>query len=437
MVTATLAWLASNLTHAWRVSQCVMVRDNCTWIIKWSSCLVFGFVLCSTATAQNRDDNFSYSASNGRMTIEKLPEDRGWTYGESPADRFLKQVVKSTWIRLEYMQWNFQSPGEVILGSDVRGVPDPTQLFPVFSLPGAVTPFGFATVPDLGAINFRSINGVRGTIGLPLSGGTFEASIFSFAEAGTTIDRSAELGLPLDPADTPDGLPIFIGNSTFTNGQIAIGMGATNIFLYDEAYSTTMTSDIWGYEFDFVWDTSGPGEGIKFQPIFGFRHIDTQEKVSQVGVFDALGLLPPLTTTIDSQTENKIYAPQLGLRMQLVHRWFTVGLDSKVGFGVNSYEAFTDIVNLRTVNDDLLTNDSRTVFSPIGDFRVYGRFKVTENFSLNIGYNIIVMAKITRPQHNIFYNDNGVGTPVAVVQQTAFENMHYSGLTIGGEIRWR
>ena len=405
--------------------------------------LIFALSLFTiqTANAQTNNNavgNYDYSVSNGRMTIEQLPADRGWTYGESPADRFLKQVVKSTWVRLEYMQFSFEPPGVVILGSDVRGVPDPTQLFPVFSAPGAATPFGFATVPDLGPINFRSINGVRGTIGLPVSVGTFEASIFSFQEARDNINRTPELGLPFDPADTPNGLPIFVGNSTFTNGQIAIGTGATNIFLYDEAYTATMTSEIWGYEFDFVWDTSGPGEGFKIQPIFGFRHIDTQEKVSQVGTFNGLDLLPDLVSTIDAQTENKIYAPQLGLRMSLVHRWFTIGMDAKVGFGINSYESFTDVNNLRAEGDPrVLTNDSETVFSPIGDFRVYGKFKVTQYFSLSVGYNILVMAKITRPQHNIFYNDNGIGLNAGLVQQTAFQNIHYQGLTLGGEFRWR
>ena len=288
---------------------------------------------------------------------------------------------------------------------------------------------------DLGAVSLRDNNGQRTTLGIPLTFGSFEAGFFTFKEARGRTNRDFELGPRRDPAS----LQFSIATSTLTSGQVG-----TNIFLYDESFEARFTSDLWGMEYNFVFNSPYVAEGFTLQPILGFRTLDIQERLTQVGSFAGFDInnnpteVPSLVTTIDSRAENKIYAPQLGLRMQMVHRWFTLGFEPKIGFGANVFDADVTVEQLRSSTDPtVVTRLSETAFSPIGDFKFYASIPVTDNFTLFVSYQSFLVAKVSRPHDNILYNDNGPTSLAGIVVREAHDNMDYRGYTIGGELRWK
>ena len=366
---------------------------------------------------------------------QRLPA--GSIYEATAFKSFLSQVVKNSWFRLEYMSWGFKDPNDAALGSDlilldaVNG--DPRLPFDVTINNNVVSR---AEVADLSQVTLRDNNGIRGTVGIPLTFGTVEASIFSFKEARGKTNRDFELG----PRRDLTSLQFNIATSTLSNGQVG-----TNIFLYDRAFEARYTSDLWGMEYNFVFEPRSPGgEGFRMQPIVGFRTLDIQERLVQEGAFAGFDInnnatvTPALVTTIDSRSENKIYAPQLGLRMEMVHRWFTLGFEPKIGFGANVFDADVTVQQLRSATDPtIFTQISNTKFSPIGDFKLYTSIPVTEDFSLFASYQFVMTAKVLRPHDSIFYNDNGPTNLAAIIVREAFDNMYYRGYTIGGEWRWK
>jgi len=364
------------------------------------------------------------------IVTDRFPEDVGGLYGESPLDAYLSQIVKDSWVRLEYLSWTYQRPGETILGSPIQGVRDPRVDFPVTV---GVTQVGFAHVENLGSLNLRDEQGLRATLGIPTNTGTFEANIFSFQEGRTGMEEVIN-----PPAvGQPVGVTLFdfIATSTYTNGQVG-----PNLFLYDESFRANFTSDFWGAEANFVFDPLTPGPGFNVRSLFGFRFVDLQERLSQVGVFDQNGFLQtPQISTIDSIAKNRVYAPQIGLRAEYVNRWFTIGFEPKIAFGVNVYKAQVLADKIRSPGDPaVLTKATNEKFAPIGEFQVNGRVHVSRNFSLFVSYQILIAAGITRPHENIFYNDFGSTAPLTgIVVKPAFENMVIQGLSVGGELRFR
>ena len=70
-----------------------------------------------------------YGAGPDGLVTEQISGDRGFDYADTPVDRFLTAAAKSTWIRLEYLSWEFDGPGRTLLGSAVAGETDPSQPF--------------------------------------------------------------------------------------------------------------------------------------------------------------------------------------------------------------------------------------------------------------------------------------------------------------------
>lgn len=67
---------------------------------------------------------------------EMLPEDR-FSRAESPLDRFLKQSIKQTYGRFDYLNWNISNPGEGVIGGpgkkllDGEGFQTPSYIDPI------------------------------------------------------------------------------------------------------------------------------------------------------------------------------------------------------------------------------------------------------------------------------------------------------------------
>ncbi len=365
-----------------------------------------------------------YGAGPDGLITEQISGDRGWDYEDTPADRFLSAVAKSTWIRIEYLQWNFEGPGRELMGSSVSGIVDPSDPFQVTIAGEPHT----AQVPTTEALHFRNVQGIRGTIGLPTNAGTFEANYFAFQRSRSSQFLAVA---PVDPL-APE-LQIQYVTSTFLNGQ-----PSNNLFFYDASFQFFQNTRMFGAEAN--WIANSPYDtGFLVRPLAGFRYIDTREQLFQRGTFDQQGILSPaLVSDINSDVTNRVYAPQLGVRFEWADQWFTLGFEPKVAFGVNQYDATVRTDRLRSPGDPtVITTASGNHFAPIGDFSVYGKIHLRDNFSLFVSYQIMVANGISRPADNIFYNDNGAAQPAGIVVDPGFQRMVWQGLTVGGEVRFR
>ncbi len=377
------------------------------------------------------DGNQQYGPGPDRLITERIPSENGGFYEDTPVDRFLKNVAKSTWIRLEYMQFTFDDPGHTVLGSRVAGEVDPTRPFraTVSDQPATVR------VPTTSALHFKDIQGLRGTIGLPTSIGSFEASFLAFDRA-----HANEKQIVPPPGDLTGASPVLnpsaqiqIATSTLVNGQLG-----TNLFLYDTSFQIFQNSQFFGAEAN--WIGKSPYEdGLVVAPMAGFRYIDFHERLFQRGEFSQLGTLdPPLFSEINSDANNRVFAPQIGMRFEFVQPRYTLGVEPKVGLGVNIYDADVSTVRLRSFGDPRVsTSKSGAHLATVGDLSMYGKFHVHDNFSLKVSYQIMVAGGMSRPANNILYNDNGPSQPAAIVVDPSFRSMFWQGFTVGGEFRFR
>ncbi|MEX1230689.1 MAG: BBP7 family outer membrane beta-barrel protein [Planctomycetaceae bacterium] len=359
------------------------------------------------------------------IAIRQLPEDRGWGYQDTPADRLLKDVARDSWIRIEYLNWDFERPGDTLLGEPVQFIDNPRIPFDVFA--GGVL-IGQARVPDTNDIRLSDVNGIRGTFGIPTTMGDFEANFFGFQnEKHLSVARDL-------PSDIPPELGTFVGTSTLVNGALG-----DNIFLYDNSFQAEWESKIWGTEANFIISPDRGGEGLKLRPMGGFRYINIREGLNQRGVFDSFGFLAPLTSTIESQTNNNIYGPQIGLRAELVHRWFTFAVEPKVMLGMNSYQDSVTTTALRSFADPTVkTTASDTDVAAGAELGVNARIRLTDSLFLTVGYNLLWFGNVQRPHEIIRYNDNGpFPNPPDVVTNPNRGDMRLQGLSVGGEFRFR
>ena len=365
-----------------------------------------------------------FSDSNG-IAIGQLPEDRGWGYQDTAADRLLKDVVRDSWIRIEYLNWTFERPGDTLLGAPVQNIDNPRNPFDVFA--GGVL-IGQARVPDTNDIRLTNVNGIRGTLGIPTTMGDFEANFFGF-------ENAKHLSVADDlPSPSPPDLGNFVATSTLVNGAVG-----DNLFLYDSSFQTDWQTRIWGTEANFIINPDMEGEGLHIRPMGGFRYINIRENMNQVGVFDGFGTIAPLTSTIESRTDNNIYGPQIGIRTELVHRWFTLAVEPKLMLGMNTYQDSVKTVSLRSFADPTVeTTASDTDIAAGAELGLNARIRLSDNVNLTVGYNLLWFGNMQRPHEIIRYNDNGpLPNPPDVVTNPNRGDIVLQGLSVGGEILFR
>jgi hypothetical protein len=230
--------------------------------------------------------------------------------------------------------------------------------------------------------------------------------------------------------DTPGiqatvGLPMTFGSfelSGFLLGQASVDVLASNFEGESDTFVTRFTSDVWGADLNFVMDPYMPGEGFKCRPMGGFRYFAIQESMK----------IPGETSSGDpwakSETFNNIVAPQFGVRFELVHRWFTIGAEPKVGFGVNTILTEIRDKGLFDVNDAHRETEFETAFAPYGDFDVYARIPCGEHFSLFVSYNLVVMAGVSRPFDAMTFSSSD-----GFQQDQDTRSYRMEGYTLGGE----
>lgn len=324
--------------------------------------------------------------------------------------------------RTEYLMWDFRRPGDVLLGAPQFGVADPRSPRQIFdNSTNPATLLGVAKVPSLDSMTLDHNNGVRGVFGIPLVFGSFEASVYGFNKAQSVLEDKTLNGTVAQP---------FLGTTTYVNGALG-----DNIFLYNDSFRAVFNSRLWGSEANFFIDGTDNGL-LFFQTMVGFRYLDFREDLKQTGSFVSPAI-PDIVTNIDSFTKNQMYIPQIGLRTTLDAEFASISLDTKFGLGANNHEQAVQTYHLRSLGDPLIRWQSEaTNIVPMIDLGVTGKLRLSPNVLLTAGYNLIFVSNITRPQDNIYYNDNGpLPNLPAVSLKTHRQDMVFNGFSVGCEIR--
>ncbi|MFG0334425.1 MAG: BBP7 family outer membrane beta-barrel protein, partial [Maioricimonas sp. JB049] len=229
------------------------------------------------------------------------------------------------------------------------------------------------------------------------------------------------------------------------------GIPGATVLLNDAGLTASFTSQLWGADANIYFDYKAPRLGWRVQPLLGFRHTEYEENVGVIGLFDNRSGLDPTSPVLATPIERRIwsnannfrYGLQTGFRSEFAHEHFTLGVEPKVTFGANYYQAEVMTNNLRNstfpvVVDDPATRSSvdKTEFAPTFDLGVYGKLHLTDYFHLRVGYTFVWMGNIARADRVIYYNDLGTGNPPAVAARADTTDMWLQALTIGGEFRF-
>ncbi|HCD01243.1 MAG TPA: hypothetical protein DER64_12005, partial [Planctomycetaceae bacterium] len=210
-----------------------------------------------------------------------LSQDRGWGYQDTHLDRILNSVVRNSWIRLDYMLFQTRRPGNHILGADDPMVDN--ERLP-FNVSAGGTVIGQATVPSIDNIRLKNINGMRGTVGLMLSGGALEANVWGLKENSSKFLMTGlgAQGFGTTDAGGPPADPVFAATTVNKFGEPLGG----EAFLYDHSFGARYVQDVWGTGINYIRNDANVGEGFRMMPILGFRYLEVNEGLFQTGVFN-------------------------------------------------------------------------------------------------------------------------------------------------------
>lgn len=368
----------------------------------------------------------------GAPCPEPLPG-MGQGIGKEPAFR-------GSYFRAEYLDWNIESPGDILLGSPIAGVGNPRDLFPVTDPFGTL--IGAATVPSTRDLSLDGNNGFRGTIGIELfRGGAIELGGFVLEKA---YSADGEFGLlnrviaftpaptPTVPNPVPILLPRLVATSTLVSGQIG-----NNLETYNNSYQSVYESQLASAEIATVFDYFD-GTFLTIKGLVGFKYVRLKESLEQEGVFTDTILGQDLVSEIDSFTANNIYGGMVGFRAEAAWSRLTIGVQPRFGLGANSFHASVRTNNFRSLADgERITSDGKTEVLPMFDLGVYARFAVTKSLSLKVGYDLMWLGQVTRPEDNIFYNSEGpFPTPPDIRVNVQKHNLRIDGVSAGGELRF-
>ncbi len=401
-----------------------------------------------------------------RTVFEELPDDSGFVYEDTPLGKILTETIRRSWFRGEYMLWRASGPGGKLLGQQpLNGVPH-VQLLgePINqqvsqgvmfsrSVNGAT---GISNAPTLDEISINSLNGFRGTFGIPLPAGQIEISSFVFSKNAGSINASDFIQTAVTPNPAvliggnvgADGNPAVNGRTAqfytqpvFVNG-VPSNLTATSPAIdYDVSYRATLSTSTWGSEVNYVSETSDPNSIFQLHPSYGLRYFNYRDKLLQFGQYNVPNALNPLTNdvigrTINSSANNNLFGPQLGLRAELVHSRFAIGVEPKIMFAINTWQSSLDTSKVFGTTDRAqnLTSNGAT-FSPLFDAKFYGNIALSKNVSTYISYNFLYAGQLNRSFNDIIYNQNAAGQSDFQLKRQFSESI-LQGMSFGFDFRY-
>jgi hypothetical protein len=406
----------------------------------WVACLVLGV---TNAHGQSLPSGVYGPYGHGpqpndyvdpNVVQELLPPDRGlWWDVDHRLNAAIQSTAHNMWFRLEWLSTNVDAPGHTLLGASLASVANPREPFDVL-LPNGNT--ATAVVLDTSSVDFDNINGIRGTWGIPLSFGHVETSAWG------TENSTSRINTDLIPATNPLQDVDVIGTSLFTNGE----PGST-VILYDSSFQAKYSTEIFSAETNLYYNYQAPRLGLRMLPLVGFRFVDYDESLLQLGAYDnssglnAGGILAdPIVHRIESVVDNDLYGLQAGFRTEFVHQHFTLGIEPRAAVAYNHYEARVSTNNLRTspyapVVIDGLTESKETqnLVAPYLDFAMYAKVHLSQSLHVRVGWSYTMYTNMSRADDNIYYNDNGIANPPAVRARAEEETLGVATFSLGGE----
>lgn len=341
--------------------------------------------------------------------------------GVPPAALGRPRRIDEWYFRGEYINFRFQGPESVSLGAPVLGITDPSLPFPVTDPTGTIV-LGQGRVPTLDSIQLNSVSGFRGTIGTELTaGGAFEVSAFiTQKQTGSFVEPNLAGGGNL------------IVTSTLLNDQIG-----NNLEIYNRAFRADYSTQMWGAEANYFGEFDNIGL-FQLKPLVGARYLRFSEELNQRGTFNAGPGLRDINTAIDSTSYNNLAGPQVGLRGEIVSDFVVLSADTKFGALVNSGKNSIFVENFRSNFDPAISNEDHfTNWCPTVDVGVSGRFNITQNWNIRIGYQFLFLTNVVRPGQSIVYNITAPEPePVAFRSQATYSNFYAHGFSFGTEFRW-
>ena len=185
--------------------------------------------------------------------------------------------------------------------------------------------------------------------------------------------------------------------------------------VFDADYDLTYETEMWGAGARMVFDHLAPDEGFRLRPLVGARYIMLNHNLYQFGTFDAGGTTAPFDRSIATNVHNNYFGPEFGVDASLKHDWFEVGVRPTLTVALNEAQVRTRTFNLVDTTDGLdIEQRNFTEFSPVFDLNAYLRVPVGNSIRLNVGYDLLWLARVARPNESTRYNvavgDDGLPT---------------------------
>lgn len=361
----------------------------------------------------------SFQGGPDGMVYERPIPNQRMLFSGNPKDRQFYSY-EGLFFRVEYLNWDFKRPGDTMMGESTLVSKDITV---PFLLDGFVDPSlatGYGKVSTLEPIALNNTNGVRGTLGIPLTFGSFEASALGFHIAEETFNAGAITGTYQNP---------------FRLNSFTVGGETTDLFrVYSSDYQVNYTSKLYGAETNLFFDGMG-GQYLTYKPMAGFRFLNLTEEMEETGTFESIAI-SPFQTDIRSNALNNLYIPQVGVRLQFESKWFTFAFDPKIGLGLNDYYNKVSSNDLTPGEGYLESKDSSRNLMQMVDLGMTGRVPVSEYFSITLGYNFMWLGRVSRASQNVAYDVNpDLSNNIHV--DTQLTDMVFQGASIGGEFIFR
>ena len=353
----------------------------------------------------------------------------------------LAETFSQTWFRTEYLWLNYREPDARFLGARPLVVPpatfDPNAFFPAVDRIGGVRVFQQGGLVSLENADNRDNNGLRFTMGIPTQLFTLEASGFAMGETEshlqfpTFIDVNSALGTTVLPAIplTRNGLP-----------------SRLDYILFDQGMDVKVRSNLQGTDVKFVFASINPNVGTEIAPLIGFNYLHYSNSLAIAGDDSATAT----SHRINSQANNNIFGPEVGVRLESRNKWITLGFEPKFTFGINrmsnrvgthqifssafTVDPVTGLPTTTPLEPDQNVKDSLTRFTPVIELGTYAKVRLGENLHFTIGYQLMATAQMSLSEQNIIWDSspNLLDPPRITLDQNR-EGFYAQGINVGLE----
>lgn len=363
-----------------------------------------------------------------------------------PIERFVGDVTRHSWLRLEFLMWDYRTDlGPV--GAPVTGLQNGTRPFEVegYDFPLLMTDnlnngadVGSVLFADASSLSNEDVPGIRGTLGVALNGADLELSFFGFQQANSLYDDPniargrIRLGLT-EPNLGTDLMPNY-AVPLLTDGQPAPASDL-NALIFSESLTQTLQTQMWGSEIILLTERRVPGGyGPSLQWLGGFRYINFDETYSLRGTrLD----FPGTVTSVRGDAINNYYGPEVGARAAFTTKWLTLSATPRIMFGLNDNTAKLNSV-VQSI-DGASYNERNIDFGTATQINLAAEVHLTPHFSVFGGYDFLYLSGISRPNNNIVFDSttDANGTRVVDIRQNVdLENILISGFTIGAVFKY-